>query len=518
VTVAVTSEVPPATQRLDRGAVVARNVGLNFVGQLWLAVLGVVTTPYIVRTLGVDMYGLYVIVSAVLGYFAFLDLGLGAAVTKYVAEYHGVGDGPAVNRVLQAAFGAYLILGGAGALVIAAATTFLVDHVLTVNPADVSVAHVAFYIAALGFLVNLPAQTFSVVPAALQRFDVVVLRTILFGTASVVGTIGVLALGYGLREVLLVNLAITVATAVSFYFKTRTLLPETSFWPRLHRRELRMLTGFGFLKAVQRISTQVVFQLDRLVVGAFAPIAAVAYYAVPLSLSQRILKLAGNVGVAVFPAASALSGRNDTGRVEELYLRAMKLTLLIALPTSSMMFIYSHEIMRYWLNAEFEAKSSLVLMVLAAANLLYALTTVPAVTLDATGRIRVATLFGLFAAATNLVFVFVLVPTIGFQGAAWAILANSAVQVPLLLSYVHARVLSMSLLHLARFSLGRPLLSAALLWPLMVWARGLVFDVGTLALLCVGTALAYFGVTVLVGTYDQRDRAVVRSVLRRRPR
>jgi O-antigen/teichoic acid export membrane protein len=509
------SGVSPATHNLDRGAIVARNVGLNFVSQLWFAVLSVVTTPYIVRTLGVDTYGLYVIVSTVLGYFSFLDLGLGAAVTKYVAEYHAAGDGRAVNRVLQSALGAYLVLGGAGAIVIAATTTLLVDHVLNVDPTDVGVAHVAFYIAALGFLVNLPAQTFSVVPGALQRFDVVVLRTIVFGTASVVGTVGVLALGYGLREVLLVNLAITVATAVSFYLKTRALLPEASFWPRLHRPELRMLMGFGLLKASQRISTLLVFQLDRLVVGAFAPIAAVAYYVVPLSLTQRILKLAGNVGVAVFPAASALSGQDDTRRIEELYLRAMKLTVLIALPTSSMMFIYSHEIMRYWLSPLFEAKSSLVLMVLSIANLLFAFTTVPAVTLDATGRIRVATLFGFSAAATNLVFVFVLVPTIGFQGAAWAVLANAAIQVPLLLSYVHAKVVSPTLSDLARFSLGRPVFSAALLWPVMIWARSLVSNLGTLALLCLVTALTYFAVTVLVGTYDRRDRALAISLLGR---
>jgi O-antigen/teichoic acid export membrane protein len=509
------SEEPLPTDGSSRGTLVARNVGLNVSSQFWFAALGIVTTPYIVRTLGVDMYGLYVIVSVVLGYFSFLDFGLGPAVTKFVAEYHGAGDERAVDRVLQTAFGAYLGLGALGALVIAGVTTILVDHVLTVKPGDVDVAHLAFYIAALGFLINLPGNTFSIVPVALQRFDVVVLRTIVFGTTAIGVTIAVLALGYGLPAVLLANLAVSVLTTASFFLKARALLPKTSFWPRLHRKELRLLIGFGLLKASQKITTQAVFQLDRLVVGAFGPIAAVAYYAVPLSLSQRIVKLVGNVGVAVYPAASALSGQRDARRIEELYARAMKLTVLIALPTSSIMFIYAHEIMRYWLNAAFETNSSGVLMILAVANLFYAFTTVPAVTLDATGRVRAGTLFSLFAAVTNVIFLLALVPTIGFEGAAWAVLANSVVQVPLLLFYTHARVLSLSFARLVASSLGKPLMAAALLWPMMIWSRSLISDVATLAALCLASALGYLGLTVILGTYDRRDRSLATAVFRR---
>lgn len=499
----------------DRGAIVARNVGLNFISQFWFAVLAIATTPYIVRTLGVDSYGLYVIVSVVMGYFSFLDLGLGAALVKYISEYEAAGDHGAVERIVRTGSGLFLVLGALGAGTIALLSSVLVEHVLNLGASEEHVARVAFYLAALGFLVNLPAQTFSVVPTALQRFDVVVIRTILFGTASIVGTIVVLALGYGLLAVLLANLVITVLTAVSFYLKSRTLLPGVSFIPRISRHELRLLLGFGTLRAVQRISTRIVFQLDRLVVGAFAPIAAVAYYAVPLALSQRVTGLVSNIGTAVFPAASALAGQNDERRVEELYLRATKLAALIALPMASMMFFYAHQIMRYWLSPEFEANSSRVLMILAVTNLLFAATTVPAVTLDATGRIRISTLFGLAAAATNLVLVFSLVPTIGIEGAAWAVLGNAAIMVPMLLYYVHSRVLEISLRDVFERSLAKPLLVAAVVVPAMIWARQYATNLGLVAGLCVVTLVLYVGLTVLFGAYDTRDRSLIKSFLRR---
>src|SRR4051812_735630 len=104
----------PATR--DRGATVVRNVGFNFLSQFWFAALAIVVTPYIVRTLGASLFGVYIIVSAVLGYFAFLDLGLGSALTKYIAEYEAIGDMRRVGRTMQTAFAIYLGLGVIGAL------------------------------------------------------------------------------------------------------------------------------------------------------------------------------------------------------------------------------------------------------------------------------------------------------------------------------------------------------------------------------------------------------------------
>jgi O-antigen/teichoic acid export membrane protein len=503
------------TTAVGKGGRVARNVGLNFASQFWFAALAIVTAPYVVKGLGVDLYGLYVIVGVVMGYFSFLDLGLGSALVKYIAEYDAIDDRKAVERFLRTGSGLYLVLGAFGAVVIALLSTFLVDAVLTLPPSEMETAQVAFYFAAIGFMVNLPAQTFSVVPVALQRFEIVVVRTIVFGTIGILSTVAVLALGYGLIAVLAANLVITIVTAVSFYRKTRTLLPGVSFRPRVSRTELQLLLGFGALKAIQRASTQIVFQLDRLVVGAFAPIAAVAYYAVPLSLSQRLTGLVGNVGTAVFPAASALAGQRDDRRAEELYLRAMKLSALITLPMSSIMFVYAHQIMRFWLNAEFELNSSGVLMILAVANLLFSMTTVPAVTLDATGRIRISTTFGVLAAVTNLALVLALVPTIGFQGAAWAVLANAAIYVPLLLFYVHVRVLAISIGQLFRLSIFRPLLAAAILWPAMFWVRQYASSLSMVIFLCVVTLAAYAGTSVVVGALDARDRSLIRSLVRR---
>jgi O-antigen/teichoic acid export membrane protein len=179
------------------------------------------------------------------------------------------------------------------------------------------------------------------------------------------------------------------------------------------------------------------------------------------------------------------------------------------------MFIYADPIMRYWLSDAFELNSSQVLMILALASLLFSVTTVPRVTLDATGRIRVSTIFSLIGATTNLALIFVLVPMIGFEGAAWAVLANAAIFSPLMLYYVHTRVLPISGKELLSTSISRPLLAAAILWPPMVWAQRFATSLTTVLGLCAASLTAYALTSILVGGIDRRDRALLRSLLHR---
>jgi O-antigen/teichoic acid export membrane protein len=221
------------------------------------------------------------------------------------------------------------------------------------------------------------------------------------------------------------------------------------------------------------------------------------------------------VGTAVFPAASALASQQDERRSTELYLRAMKLSALMSLPMCSIMFIYADQIMRYWLSEGFELNSSRVLKILALATLLFSVTTVPRVTLDATGRIRVSTIFSLIGAATNLALMFALVPTIGFEGAAWAVLANAAIFSPLMLYYVHTHVLAISSRELLGVSISRPLLAAAILWPPMVWAQRFATSLIAVVVVCGASLVAYALMSILVGGINRQDRALLRSLIHR---
>ncbi|MGH7448629.1 MAG: flippase, partial [Longimicrobiales bacterium] len=82
------------------GRVMARNAALNAAGQLLPLLLALPVLPYVLHTLGTDRFAVLTLAWTVIGYFGFLDLGLGRAATQLVAALLGENRRPEVNRVV----------------------------------------------------------------------------------------------------------------------------------------------------------------------------------------------------------------------------------------------------------------------------------------------------------------------------------------------------------------------------------------------------------------------------------
>ena len=77
------------TDSRTSGRLLARNTFWNLLGQGAPLAAAVIAFPPLIRGLGIDRYGVLSLVWTLIGYFSFLDLGLGRALTKLVAERLG---------------------------------------------------------------------------------------------------------------------------------------------------------------------------------------------------------------------------------------------------------------------------------------------------------------------------------------------------------------------------------------------------------------------------------------------
>lgn len=108
----------------------------------------------------------------VLGYFAFLDFGLGDAVIKYVNHYYTLKEYQKINAIISSILALYLGIGVlGGALIIIFAKFFALDLFKIAPESRIDALH-CFYISAFGFLLNLIFAVLSKIPEAVQRFDI----------------------------------------------------------------------------------------------------------------------------------------------------------------------------------------------------------------------------------------------------------------------------------------------------------------------------------------------------------
>src|SRR5262245_32813233 len=155
------------------GKLLTLNSLFNLTGQALCLVVGVATIPFIIRGLGVERFGLLSIAWVAPEYFTFVDLGLGRAITKYVAEALGKGDKDRMARLTWTAMTVQVVLGSLGTLALIKVTPFLIEHILNIPPALEAEARAMFYLVALSIPLVLVSSSLTGVLAAAQRFDLV---------------------------------------------------------------------------------------------------------------------------------------------------------------------------------------------------------------------------------------------------------------------------------------------------------------------------------------------------------
>lgn len=443
---------------MHKGSPLIRNVGYNFLSQVWFLVLPLATSPYIVRHLGVDAFGVLSLASAVIGYLAVLDLGMGTATIKYIADYYVLRDFQSVSKVIGTSIVIYSGLGLLGTLVILATANLVVTRLLHVPANLVSLTLVVFYVSSLGFLVNMPLTVFNSIPNALQRFDILVKQNLVLGTVATLGQVALLALGYSLKALVAFNVATSVAGIGVFVIVARRLLPGVSFRPVFDGPTAKQILRFSVLKVFSVISGQIVFQLDKVLVAAFLPLASVSYYVIPLSLAQRILSVIPNITSAVFPAVSEFKA--DKARLNDLYVRVAKGVLMAVLPIAVVLVIFAGKILALWMGTDFAENGTATLRYLAIAFFLASFAAVPGVFVEGLGKPGIPAFFSAISAVLNLSFALIFIPRWGIAGPALALIANSLITVPLFVNRVNQKVLGLRNTVFLRNGFLKPLMAA----------------------------------------------------------
>lgn len=448
-------KMPPMSLQL------ARNAWSNLFAAAIPALAMLATVPLVVRGLGQAGYGVYALVTAIVGYFAVIDINVTAGSVKYIAEHNARRDGERIAETVAFGLASYAAIGLLGAAAIFLGAPALVGAVFAVPSPLQDDALAALRLAALGFLLSQVQNYLNSVPQALMRYDVSGRVEMAFGTLVPLATVGVLALGHGLFEVIALRVAASSLHCLILWRAIRRLLPGLRWrWPRAPARAaLLRFSGWSFLS---RFATLSYAHADKLIVGALAGVAALAPFSVAATLANRVLGLTFRLSAVLFPAASALAARGDMARLEQAYLKATRYVVYLNAAILVLLAVFSYRILYYWMDADVARSGATVLAVMALAQFVDSLSTLPSLVNDGMGHPRISGLFALGRALAGLGFVYAGVAGWGIDGAAWGHLAASVLFTSGYLATVHGRTVPTRLARLLAHGLAPGLGGAAL--------------------------------------------------------
>ncbi len=443
---------PPSTLRQ------VRNVLVSWGAFVLSAGAGLFLSPFVVKSLGADVYGLWTIVGSLTGSLGIFDLGMRSAVVRFLSREHARGDHEAATRLaaqLRALFGVASVL----VILLGAALIIWLPAFFSVPVHLVTSGRLALALSVLSLALTLNGSVSAGVLMAMERLDVLGFADIGFEAFRIALVLLVLANGGGIVGLAAIGFSLGVVRYAVVLRASRHVYPELRRGVRLPNwAETRRILDVSLFSTLIYTSVTLASQAGTLIIGATLPLALAAYYAIGGTLPAYAGALNRPIAQTVHPRASRLDATGDAQGLRDLILGTGKASALVLLPVILTFIVRGQTFVGLWQGEEFRVPSGNVLAVLAVGALFSGPRHVIQAAFVGSGRHRALGAWYIGEAVVRIAATVVLVRTVGLLGPAWATVVPgvlmSCVVLPLL----------------CRRDFGLPL-SAMLL---QVWARPLV--------------------------------------------
>ena len=509
----VAADSPPITSKSR----FLHNVVWGWIGVGVNLVIGLVLSPIIIERLGVEHYGLWVLLFTAVEYFRMLDFGFRAAVVNACARSLSRQDWQGVNRAAATALVYFL---AAAVIAVGVVTIFrepLLDA-LNVPPASRALGRQLLLLISLSVGVRLLVSPLTAVLEGFQRFDLAnhaYIGALVFRSTA---SLTVLLLGYGLLEMAYIYLFAQVVESIWSVIYVRRVAPTFSLAPSLvDRSTLTGLFQFGRYSAVLAAANLVSIQAPATVLGLLRGPVDVAFFAFPFRLLMYSAEGLAKVADVTMSVTSGLDETRQAERVWALAVTVNRTCLMLFMPIAIFLAIYGAPLLAVW-TPDIAAQSAplipifLIMFTLGVAGQYNA-----GAILIGQGRHSAYAYAVVGEVVAAIVGMVVLVPVYGVIAAAWVVSLTFVSVRGLFLATLICRQNGFPLLTYLSAIYGRPLLLAlpvaAVIWgvrvavlPGVTWPQ-LITAAGAGAILYLGAAWFF--------VLDRGVRAVVVGQARR---
>jgi O-antigen/teichoic acid export membrane protein len=489
-----------------------------------LVILGL--TPFVLAQLGVERYGIWILINSFIGYYGLLDFGFRAGVNQFLIRTVAAKDFNEANIVFSSAVAALAGLG----IIIALLTIvgmFFAPDLLDIADSDRREAVYSIAIVGLAAAIQVLFSPFGAVFVAKQRFDLLNLVAISMRLTSAALTIICLYMGFGLPGLAAAAASSTVGGCLLHAIIARRILPSLVITLKLVKLEkLRGIGSFGLWNFLIAVTDYVYLSLLPILVAAFMPLAAVGHYALAAGLWHELNRLFSPIGQVLYPVAAEMHVKDEILGLQRLYVDGTRLILLVVLPATMLAAVWAEDFYFLWVGGEFLSGDpfipvSTLLRVMLIGSVFGYTANIAGQSLIAAGHVRSIAILKFFGALTTVAISIALIGNLGLIAIALAactgiflcdVVGTSMVLKRLLglrfSQFLRRSLVPLSLTGVALFTINKIIHS---LWEPNTWSR--LLTQGGIAGCCSLLVVLFIGLTG-----DERRDLIVKPLSKLRGR
>ena len=395
-----------------------RNTIWNMIGAGAPFLLGVVTIPYLLKTVGVEAFGILSLVWTMIGYFSFFDFGLGRALTQQVATNRAEGKIAELPNLVMTGLVFTLSTGIVGGFILAMMANPLghkwLNVSLSLQPSTIQ----SLFIAALGIPLTTLTAGLKGVLEAYEDFRAVNILRLFLGVANFgLPVLSIFIFGPSLSMMVVSLIIARLVVLGAHLYLVYNKLPVGWIKAKFNKQKMKELLSFGSWMTISNIVAPLMVVADRFIISSVVGASVVAYYTVPADFLIRILIIPGALAAALFPRLTSLLNTNNE-EARSVYEKSLKVTILTMLPICLGVALFSYWGLLFWLGKNFALNSWKITSILSFGLLMNAIAQIPFAAVHAKGNVKVTAFLHLGEFIFYLPLLFIFLHYFGLIGAA----------------------------------------------------------------------------------------------------
>lgn len=397
-------------------------VVLNYAIIVLNILVGLIYTPYMLRTMGQSEYGLYSLVASVISYLTILDLGFGNAVIRYTAKFRAEGKQTEQYEM----FGMFLILYTIIGIIAFVAGSVLYIHVdsifgNTMTAYELDRARIMMSLMIFNVAVTFPFSIFGSIITAYENFvfakSINIIRIIL----NTVVMICLLSMGYKAVAMVVVQTIFNLATLIINCLYCRYKLHIKIIFRRFKWQFLKEVAIYSFWIFLNIILDRVYWSSGQFILGAVVGTASVAVFAIAVHLAQMFMSFSTAISGVFLPKVTAMVARNDNKKeISDLFIRTGRIQYTVLSIILFGFITFGKSFINLWAGAEY-IEAYIVCLLFFVALFVPMIQNVGIAILQARDKMMFRSLIYVVIALVSIVFQIVLAQKYGIVGCAIAV-------------------------------------------------------------------------------------------------
>lgn len=399
----------------------------SFLQYALIIMLQFALAPVVLHAAGQEVLGAYSFLLQMLTWAALTDLGFGVAISRSLAQAHGLEDGRKRFRAVFTTGRTFYLGSNIVFSLVIVVLAYNIHSLLSMSAHVESQARTSLLLLSAWVAIRICVSLYDQALIATQNLAAVNIIVAVGNVLKLVMSLVLTKLGAGLIGLMMANI---VAEALTFAIERwwyRRLFPEDRFhWGVPDHTLFREMLSFGLTYMVMVVASRLSACTDSIIVGYLSGAAAVSIYytsQVPgATLYQLIWKLTDNAG----PAVNELYAKQASAQLKSAYIRLLRYSLLLVFPLSIGLVALNRQAITLWVGPA-QYGGDLLTIGLAVFAFTQVITHLNAITLVAYGDVRVMSILSLVTGIAKVILAFWLGRRIGLAG---VMLGNTLSDIP----------------------------------------------------------------------------------------